>query len=259
MYKLKNKKYRSFAIITAMFIVSVAAVIFYVSWSFDAQKPEAEIKAGVKEEGGLDRASDLDGWKVYYSRDYGFALDYPGAWNVEETKNQDLTVNSVYFGKPVNGYYPAVLNFFKKPSGISLKDWVDKNTYFSGTFQKGFVESKGTLPNYYIDKIMIGGTQAYKTTLLSDTYFFPKVYEGKLDDYYSRCKCDYDSESVYVLNGDMIISLTLTNNMNGKKTSNDLVQRNGRYEVESSDRSYLENKRIFSNMTSSFRFAAVGR
>ncbi|MFA6301418.1 MAG: hypothetical protein WC609_03685 [Candidatus Paceibacterota bacterium] len=255
MFKIKNKNDRSMAILFSLFIVSIMAVILYVSWSFDSIKPEADNKGDVKKELEENLTSDTAGWKVYYNNDYGFRIDYPGDWNIQVTKYEDLSTHSVYFGKPVNGYYPVMINFYKKPSDIPLNDWVEKNTYFSGTFQKGFVESKGMPSNYYIDKATMGGMEAYKVTLLSDTYFFPKVFKGKLDDYYSRCKCDYDTESIYLLKGNAIIGITHINNMNGKKTSNNLVEKEGKYEVESSDKSYLENKDMFSGMLSSFRFA----
>ena len=251
----KNINDRSMAILFPLFIVSIMAVIFYVSWSFDAAEPEPYIKADVQKEVEKNLTSDTAGWKVYYNNDYGFRVDYPGDWDVQVTKYEDLSAHSVYFGKPVNGYYPVMINFFEKPSDMTLNDWVENNAYFSGTFNRGFVESKGLLPNFYIEKIEAGGVEAYKATLLSDTYFFPKVFKGKLDDYYSRCKCDHDAESVYVVSSNTVIGITLTNNMDGKKTTNILEEKTGRYEVESSDRSYLENKNIFSGMISSFRFA----
>lgn len=247
------------AIMLSIFIISILVVIFYVSWSFDAIKSGPDTKTGTQKEVEENLASDTAGWKVYYNNDYGFRIDYLADWKVQETKYEDLSTHSIYFGEPINGYYPLMINFYKKPSDVTFNDWVEGNTYLSGTFQRGFVESKGALSNYYIDSIVAGGMDAYKVTLLSDTYFFPKVFEGKLDDYYSRCKCDYDAESVYMLKGDTIIEITFINNMNGKKTSNKLVEKNGRYEVESSDKSYIENKNIFFGMISSFRFVGGGK
>jgi len=254
MSKIKNKKGRELAILLSLFIVLVAAVIFYVSYSFDRKGPGEDAKTGIKSADGEDLKSDIDGWKVYRNDDRRFRIDHPGDWNLQVTKNEDLSTHSVYFGEPVNGYFPVMINFYKKPQEVAFKDWIENNTYLSGTFQRGFVESKGSLPNYYIDKAVMGGMEAYKVTLLSDTYFFPKVFKGNLDDYYSRCKCDYDAESAYILKDDTVIALTHINNMNGKKTSNKLVEKGGRYEVESLDKAYAESKDIFLKMMNSFRF-----
>lgn len=255
---MSAKKTRSAIFITALFIALILFVVAYVTCSFDKEQ-EAGIEAGAEKKMEKNLKSSVAGWRVYYNDGYKFSIDYPGDWKVQETKYEDLSIHSVYFGEPVNGYFPVMINFYKKPSDIAFEDWIENNTYLSGTFQRGFIESKGALSNYYIDKTAMGGIEAYKVTLLSDTYFFPKVFKGKLDDYYSRCKCDYDAESIYLLKGDVIIGITHINNMNGKKTSNNLVEKGGRYEVESTDKSYLENENIFSNMISSFRFVDSGK
>lgn len=251
---MKKKKYGLPKYLFLSFAILIAAVVFYVYWIFDVKKQEADVRADIPERNREEANSDISGWEVYQSKDRRFRIDYPGDWKVQTTKFEDLSTHSVYFGEPVNGYYPVMINFDKKPSEIPLKDWVEENAYFSGTFKRGAIESRGMLSNFYIDEAVIGGKRAYRTELLSDTYFIPKMFSGKLDDLYGRCKCDYDEKSVYLESGDTVISITHINNMNGKETVNHLVEKNGRYEVESSDNRYLENKKVFSDMISSFRF-----
>jgi len=258
MFKTKNKAERSLLVLFSLFAVSIITVIFYVSWSFDAQRPETNVNADAEIGNFAERKSLTPGWKVYRNKYYKISIDYPGDWKVAETEYEDNTVSSVYFGDPVdtNGYYLVSLEVIKKPSDVSFENWVKNNTYYSGLLMKGFVESKGLLSNYYIDKITIHGMDAYKVSILSDKYFFPKVFNGNLDYYNKECKCNYDRESVYVASGDRIFGITLMNNMNGEKTSNKLVEKGGRYEVETADKTYIKSKEIFSKMMDSFRFAA---
>lgn len=87
------------------------------------------------------------------------------------------------------------------------------------------MESKGFPSNYYMDEIQVDGNRAFKVTLLSDTYFIPRIYAGNPDRYYFECKCDYDMEPVYFSSGDLIIAVTAIRNMDGQKTKNVLIEK----------------------------------
>ncbi len=249
MLKPKNRKNISSVILFLFFAGLAAAIISYVTYGFDVQKRKIVVEKG----NGAGLKSEMAGWNAYYSEDHKFKIDYPEGWKMQVTKNGDLSTHSVFFGEPVKGFYPVMIIFYKKPSDISFKDWIENNSYFGASFKRGYLESQGLLPSHYIDYASVEGADAYRTLTLSDTYFFSKVPMGKLDDIYHRCKCDYDRESVYILDGDSIIGITLINNMNGKETSNKLAEIDQRYEVESSDKSYIESKEIFSKMISSFK------
>jgi len=161
----------------------------------------------------------ISGWKVYENKEYGFRIDYPSEWKAEDVKAGDFPVYAVDFISPkFKEYNPARILFEENTSNLSLEEWVDKNKG-SGHFEKGFLESKGFLPDYYIDEIILGGEKAFKTTFLSEGYFAPIVYKDAEYGPFYECgsSCDFDGEGVVVLKGNTIISIGAGCDMRGSQ------------------------------------------
>lgn len=80
------------------------------------------------------------------------------------------------------------------------------------------------------------------------------LYKGNLEKYFYECGCDFDIDRVLVQKINILMHMFSAYNMHADGTKNKLIVKNGRYEVESPDPLYNEQKEIFTKMILSFRF-----
>ncbi len=251
------KKSNSLALIILLFIIISTALVIIFVLSNNKSKPTTNNTNNNQQTNNTSKEPRpiISGWNVYESKEYGFRVDYPKEWKAEEIRGGDFPVHAVDFLPKNNNGNDVRINFEFNPDDLSLKEWIDKNKK-SFSFDEGFLESKGLLPDQYVDKIILDGAEAYKIINLSEAYFAIMMYKDKKDvlGYLAECGCNFDGEGIIFQKNNKIITIGAAYDMHESDTQNKLIIKNNRYEVESPDPIYNESKETFAKMISSFRW-----
>lgn len=265
MLNLNNIKSISFLLFLSF--ISIALVLFFIfKNSPELVNPKPVINNTPTSQSisaPQEMISIISGWKVYQNKEYGFRIDYPGDWDIEE----DIYKRVYFFPANSDKNNAFTMDFNLNSDNFSLNEWVEKNAYgqrLQGA-QQSFIdqslEAKGLPPAFYKDEVVIDGNiKAVKILELSEGYFDCADKKTLADKKicFEKCPCNkLDVERVFIKSykSNVIFQLVagfeiLTES--GSKAK--LVIKNNRYVVESSDPVYNQRKDIFAKLISSFRF-----
>ena len=153
---MMNRQIKIAIIIVSILVLGFGGYFAYVKY-FSAQTPENSENTTSQPEAGPPQAETpekiipkeitiLSGYKLYKNADFGFEIQYPGSWTVNEediVNVRDENTKAFYFKKPGSDLRFAIL----PRDGLSYG--LPNNGASSEVFVGGFVggQSKWTLPD----------------------------------------------------------------------------------------------------------------